>query len=207
MSIPARIPSYNGDRIIVNKFAYDIAEPQRWDVVVFKYPEDCKKNYIKRLIGLPNERILLQHGDVYVAPLGSDKFELARKPPEKLRETLQPVYDNNYVVPKLIQAGMPQRWQPWVAAGGSSPWKVSADYQSFSADGSQSGPAWLRYQHFLPDDAIWDAVQVGQPFQPPRPSLITDLYAYNNGDFPDNCAGANPRRFGLAILRLNVICK
>ena len=32
--------SYNGDRILVNKFAYQIAEPQRWDVIVFKYPGD-----------------------------------------------------------------------------------------------------------------------------------------------------------------------
>ena len=110
-------PSYNGDRIIVNKFAYDISDPQRWDVVVFKYPENSKENYIKRLIGLPNERIWLHNGDVYVAPLGSQNYQIARKPPEKLRETLQPVYNNDYVVPKLIEAGMPPRWQPWAAAG------------------------------------------------------------------------------------------
>src|SRR5262249_7892436 len=93
-------PSYNGDRIIVNKFSYDSAEPQRWDVVVFKYPEDAKENFIKRLIGLPNERIQIKDGDVYTAPLGSRDFQIARKSPEKLRAMMIPVYDNDYVVPK-----------------------------------------------------------------------------------------------------------
>ena len=48
-----RYPSFNGDRILVDKLVYDFAEPRRWDVVVFKYPEDGKTNYIKRLVGLP----------------------------------------------------------------------------------------------------------------------------------------------------------
>jgi signal peptidase I len=183
----SQFPSYNGDRIIVNKFAYDVSDPQRWDVIVFKYPENSKENYIKRLIGLPNERIRLHWGDVYVAPLGSDNFQIARKPPEKLRETLLPVYDNDYVMPKLIQAGMPPRWQPWAAPGTASPWKVSDDFKSFSTDGSVSTRAWIRYQNLLPDDAIWEAVQHGRPFQPPQPTLIHDFYAYNDGDFPPGC--------------------
>src|SRR5262249_37950226 len=74
-------PSYNGDRIIVNKFAYDVSDPQRWDVVVFKFPEDAKTNYIKRLVGLPNERLQVRYGDVYTAGPGSDDFRIMRKPP------------------------------------------------------------------------------------------------------------------------------
>jgi len=183
----SQFPSYNGDRIIVNKFAYDVSDPQRWDVIVFKYPENSKENYIKRLIGLPNERIRLHWGDVYVAPLGSDNFQIARKPPEKLRETLLPVYDNDYVVPKLIEAGMPPRWQPWAAPGTASTWKVSDDFKSFSTDGSVATRAWIRYQNLLPDDAIWEAVQHGRPFQSPQPTLIHDFYAYNDGDFPPGC--------------------
>jgi signal peptidase I len=48
-----RYPSFSGDRILVDKFTYDFVGPKRWDVVVFKYPEEAKTNYIKRLIGLP----------------------------------------------------------------------------------------------------------------------------------------------------------
>ena len=71
----AEYPSYNGDRIIVNKFAYDLSDPKRWDVVVFKYPEDAQVNYIKRLVGLPNEQFRVVHGDIYTAPSDSQNFE------------------------------------------------------------------------------------------------------------------------------------
>jgi signal peptidase I len=73
---PFRIPSdsmmptlLDGDFIIVNKFAYglrvpvldtkivSIGEPKRGDVVVFRYPRDPAINYIKRLVGLPGDRV------------------------------------------------------------------------------------------------------------------------------------------------------
>lgn len=185
-------PSYNGDRIIVNKFAYDVSDPQRWDVVVFKYPEDAKTNYIKRLVGTPNERIRILNGDIYTAPLGSNDFQIARKPPEKLNAMLQPVYDNDFVAPELIKAGLPARWQPW-----NPVWKTNADFKSFSAENPLPGRAWLRYQHILPvgrsptrepyDD--WQAFLDGKPFAPPQPSLIDDFYAYNDADFtPPGCS-------------------
>ena len=53
--------SYNGDRIIVGKFAYEFSDPERWDVIVFKFPGNANMNYIKRLVGLPNERIARSH--------------------------------------------------------------------------------------------------------------------------------------------------
>ena len=43
------------------------AEPQRWDVIVFKYPGDAPTNFIKRLVGLPGETIRIQHGDIWVS--------------------------------------------------------------------------------------------------------------------------------------------
>ena len=58
--------AFNGDRILVSKFAYQLAEPERWDVIVFKYPGNAKQNYIKRLVGLPGETLWIQHGDVFV---------------------------------------------------------------------------------------------------------------------------------------------
>src|SRR5688500_15237392 len=63
-----------GDRILVLKYLYIpwISQPQRWDVVVFKSPHpvppapDYVTNYIKRLIALPGEWVMLLDGDVYV---------------------------------------------------------------------------------------------------------------------------------------------
>lgn len=47
----------NGDYLIVDKISYKIGKPQRDDVVVFRYPNDTTKFFIKRIIGLPNETI------------------------------------------------------------------------------------------------------------------------------------------------------
>ncbi len=61
-----------GDRILVLKwpfsFGWDALEPARWDVIVFKDPADGTTNFIKRLVGLPNEVLMVADGDIYAAP-------------------------------------------------------------------------------------------------------------------------------------------
>ncbi len=54
------------DRLFINKAAYFVGGIQRRDVVVFKYPRDTTKSYIKRVIALPGDRIRIDHGRVYV---------------------------------------------------------------------------------------------------------------------------------------------
>ena len=83
-------PVANGDRILVLKCIYQFLAPQRWDVVVFKNPIDPTENYIKRLIGLPNEEISIVDGDVYI------DGQITRKPPAVQREQWMPIYDNDY---------------------------------------------------------------------------------------------------------------
>ncbi|HEY1066795.1 MAG TPA: signal peptidase I, partial [Pirellulales bacterium] len=62
--------AYSGDRILVSKIAYMFHDPERWDVVVFKYPGEAQTNFIKRLVGLPNETVRIYRGDVSAAPTG-----------------------------------------------------------------------------------------------------------------------------------------
>ena len=90
-----RYPSYNGDRILVDKFAYDFREPNRWDVVVFKYPEGANTNYIKRLVGLPNELVSIAGGDIWTSRDGKPAT-IARKPPHVMQAMLQVVEDNDF---------------------------------------------------------------------------------------------------------------
>jgi signal peptidase I len=54
------------DRLFINKFAYEIGPIHRGDVVVFKYPHDETKSYIKRVIALPGDTLRIDHGAVYV---------------------------------------------------------------------------------------------------------------------------------------------
>lgn len=55
-----------GDRILVDKAIYKTSEPQRGDIVVFIYPEDIKKIFVKRLIGLPGETVEIKDGRVLI---------------------------------------------------------------------------------------------------------------------------------------------
>ncbi len=54
------------DRLFINKMAFRVGEVERGDVVVFQYPRDHTKSYIKRVIGLPGDRVTIDHGRVFV---------------------------------------------------------------------------------------------------------------------------------------------
>jgi signal peptidase I len=54
------------DRLFINKIAYRMGDIQRGDVVVFQYPRDHSKSYIKRVIALPGDRLRIEDGKVFV---------------------------------------------------------------------------------------------------------------------------------------------
>lgn len=79
----------SGDKIMVNKFIYHFSNPERWDAVVFKYPENTRRNYIKRLIGLPGETVEIRHGDIFI------NGHIARKPKKVQKALSYVVYDSH----------------------------------------------------------------------------------------------------------------
>ncbi len=57
---------HHGEFVIVSKINYHLGEPERGDVVVFDFPRNITKEYIKRVIGLPGEQVRIQAGKVYI---------------------------------------------------------------------------------------------------------------------------------------------
>lgn len=56
----------NGDYILTNKIGYTFGEPQRGQIIVFKEPRDESLDFIKRIVGIPSDRLKIQNGRVYL---------------------------------------------------------------------------------------------------------------------------------------------
>ncbi len=64
------------DYLLVDEISYRLREPNRGDVIVFRYPDDPQEYFIKRVIGLPGETITFKNGGVYISKDDSDIMEL-----------------------------------------------------------------------------------------------------------------------------------
>lgn len=61
------VPNYhNREYLVVNKLSYRFDEPARGDVIVFRYPKDTSQYFIKRIIGMPGEKVKVENGRVYI---------------------------------------------------------------------------------------------------------------------------------------------
>ena len=168
-------PAFNGDHIVVNKWAFRLGEPARWDVFVFKFPQRPAENYIKRLIGLPDETLRLRGGDVY--RVTDSREQIVRKDsPRKRRAASVLVHDSEYVSRPLEEAGWPRRWagDRWTPGEGGT----------FVLDGASEQPAPLVYSHIPPSGRDWAAILDGRPVTP-TPRLVTDFCPYNSYTFDE----------------------
>src|SRR5215472_12672883 len=71
------------DRLFINKFVYHITSIEHGDVVVFHYPRDPEKSYIKRVIALPGDRLRIDRGEVYL----NGRLRPELYVPEEFRDT------------------------------------------------------------------------------------------------------------------------
>ncbi len=179
-----KVPSYMGDRIIVNKFLYSFSEPERWDVIVFKYPGNATDNYIKRLVGLPEETIRIYQGDLFVGPNDAKEgdYSIERKSAKKVLAMRQLVHDTDHDPALLHAAGWPLRWEP---DDGATAWTSQAEasgrtlVEQFVASDQGAGEQWLRYRHRPPSNPVWPAVEKSRSFAIDPPRLISDFNPYN----------------------------
>ena len=61
---------HENDRVIASRLSYKFNEPERYDIAIFKYPDNEEQLFVKRIIGLPGETVSIQDGTVYI--IGQD---------------------------------------------------------------------------------------------------------------------------------------
>ncbi len=180
------LPPFPGDRIVVTKL---YQPPRRFDVIVFKYPEEPHVNYIKRCVGLPNETITIMHGDLFRREAEGDEWQVLRKrDPDKQQAIQIVVYDDKHHSRTLEAAGWPLRWagvEPVDSSESPTGWRETAD--GFQRDGTASRYTatatsgqyqWLRYRHIVAGQEDWLALRDNQAAQPVA-RLISDFCGYN----------------------------
>ncbi len=80
-----------GDRVLVDKVVYQFRDPIRWEPTVFRYPLRRTDPYVKRVIGLPGEQLLIAQGDVFVRKFAGGEIELLEKSPSARHPLWYPV--------------------------------------------------------------------------------------------------------------------
>ncbi len=178
---------FNGDRILVNKFPYALGEPKFGDVFVFKFPESPETNFIKRLVGLPGQKLLIQWGDLFLVDEDRSLKIRRLEDPNKQNAIQILVHDNEYQSPALVEAGWPSRWVARVRDAEREGWKdvdqgwrPNLEDNSFTFEPKEQPDQkiWLRYRHVVPTVQDWDDIEQGRPITP-QERLISDFCGYN----------------------------
>jgi signal peptidase I len=123
------------DRLFVNKLAYHVGEIHRGDVVVFLYPRDRQKSYIKRVIALPGDDLKIDHGLVFV-----NGRQLAEK-------YVPPRFEDSRSLPEFV---VPDH-----------EYFVMGDHRSISSDSRDFGPVDRDLIYGKAAFVYWPMEQVG----------------------------------------------
>ena len=147
----------DGDRVLVQKFLYDVRRPRRWEVAVFHYPADPSQAYVKRVVGLPGESVRIAWGDVLI------DGRIARKSLAEQRATRELVYDQSFQprdagrLPRLtFHAGGPGR-------GVSTGWRIEGARLLHAATEVEQID-WVEYRNWDPDRARYAPVHDFNPY-------------------------------------------
>jgi signal peptidase I len=169
-----------GDRLLVQKFLFDLRSPRRWESIVFQNPSDATQAYVKRVVGLPGESVLIRDGDLWI------NGELARKTPAERRSLAIPVYDHAHPAldgdrfPRWTfrrsGSGRDRRPTGWRVHGSEVVRDAMPEGSLMVSDEDPAEPAidWATYRH-------WQSDRDGY-------GPITDFLAYNGREMPGQSA-------------------
>ena len=86
-----------GDRVIASRLAYTFDDPERFDIAIFKYPDNEKEYFVKRVIGLPGEKVDILNGTVYITGADGKTLELRD---DFVSQENKDNYSGSFVVPE-----------------------------------------------------------------------------------------------------------
>jgi signal peptidase I len=112
---------YNNEYLIIDEITYRLHQPQRGDIIVFRYPKDPQEYFIKRVIGLPGEEVQIKDGGIMI-------FNSANPNGSNLKET--------YLDPELKTNSLTQE----KIALGNNEYYVLGDNRNQSKDSRSFGP-------------------------------------------------------------------
>jgi signal peptidase I len=112
------------DRILVDKASYHFRDPERFEVAVFRYPLDRSKNFIKRIVGMPDEELRIRNGDLWTRKDAKEEWRILRRPRNVQHETWK----------RLASSG------EWRVEGSSRGWEVEGDQIRAAGEGSARFP-------------------------------------------------------------------
>jgi signal peptidase I len=149
-----------GERVILDRIVPGLALPKRWDVVAFCTPGDAQRLSIKRVVGLPGERVSIHRGDLYV------DGQICKKSLRQLRTMAVLVHDSAYR--PNGDSLVPRRWRP---ESDDSRWTQRGPQIFHSPHGPENGKAdWLNYHH-------WGCM--ARPLPRTEPCPVLDNYGFN----------------------------
>ena len=202
----------SGDRILVHKYIYSFSDPKRWDVIVFKNPQETNPdgspgpttNYIKRLVGLPHERLWIIEGNIYVQS-GDGPWRIARKSerPKVQRAVWQPIYhsrfmplDKGHSSPGRAQyswrypwvAVQPRHWEPYGRGGMRYNGRHQGVLQFHFPQAMKDGPGLYEYNQLrrplLAHEPVED-VRISATVEPEQSSLAFAISTTTRADARD----------------------
>jgi signal peptidase I len=163
----SHVPRNEGDQLLVQKFAYLLRRPKRWEVVVFQNPSQPTQAYVKRVIGLPGEEIQVRAGDVWI------NGELARKDLAEQRSTRMTICSDQH----RPQDEEESRWSLascWTRQGHTLECVTSQLPSPTSADGTDENDLrWVTYSGEAPKRNGSRSIRGAAELWP------ADDYAYN----------------------------
>lgn len=143
-----KVPRNHGDQLLVCKPSYEYRPPLRWEICVFRNPANPQEAYVKRVVGLPGERVQILRGDVFIdgeiarkdyarqvsmrIPVHDHNSRALRDPLARERWFVVPHADEHDSVPQWLADGAAYRLQSGLAAG--------VDAETFS---------WVQYRHWV----------------------------------------------------------